>query len=54
MKTPKPPAMRAATDNRRSINFTAKGTPRLSASTGSIERPATPPAKPKHSKERTP
>lgn len=42
MKPPKPPAVRAASDPRRSINFTAKGTPRLSASTGSLERPAVP------------
>ena len=39
----KPPAEAAASDNRRAVNFTAKGTPRLSASSGRIERPVTPP-----------
>ncbi len=42
MKTRKPPASR---DPRRNLNFTAKGTPRLSASTGRIERPVLPPKK---------
>ena len=34
----KPPAERATSDPRRSLNFTAKGTPRLSASSGKAVR----------------
>ena len=40
----KPPAERATSDPRRSLNFTAKGTPRLSASSGKAVRE--PPPKP--------
>jgi hypothetical protein len=40
----KPPT-RATSDPRRALNFTTTGKPRLSASSGRIERPVTPPKK---------
>ena len=45
MKAPKLPAERASSDPRRAMNFTAKGTPRLSASTGQAVRPPPKPTK---------
>lgn len=47
MKPPAQPTPRQQIDSTRRLNLTAKGTPRLSASSGSIERPVLPPKLPK-------